>query len=252
MADFPLHVRPVFRMLLVLPFRLGADFVPLPAARRRAAFTAVAAELDRSLPAFVWQSVPFDEANPVPDLLAGRKACFLRGQCQQPALTGVGGDAEYPREGFGTPTVREAVWYYDWGLGAVEVEVDLPWDRSKSSSDLAGDDLLKFGNSVAYPTKDRLTFFRDWPACSARLTEALRHVGHAAGPWAEADAAFAGRTYFTGITLTLRTAPAGADALELTEAPWEGLVRGFTGRAASEQGPVHCPGLLAIGEGTGG
>src|SRR5688572_8607297 len=59
MPTFPLYVRPVFRMLLVLPFRLGADFVPLAAARRRAAFLAVAAELDRCLPAFAWQSIPF-------------------------------------------------------------------------------------------------------------------------------------------------------------------------------------------------
>ncbi len=173
MPTFPLHVRPVFRMLLVLPFRLGGDFVPLAAPRRRAAFLAVAAELDRSLPAFAWQSVPFDEDNPVPDFLAGRKACFLLGRCQQSALAGIGGDAEYPRDGFSAPAVREAVWYYDWGLGAVEVEADLPWDRSKSNSELAKADLLKFGNFLSYQTRGRLAFFRDWPACSARLTEAL-------------------------------------------------------------------------------
>ena len=253
MPSFPLFVRPAFRMVIVLPFRLGADFVPLAAARRQAAFPAAAARLEQSLPAFAWQSVPFDETNKVPDLLEQRKGCFLLGRCKQSALAGVGAAAEYPRAAFGPPAVRESVWYYDWGLGAVELEVDLPWDLSKTSSALAQVDLLKFGNFLAYQNESRLTFFGDWATCSARLTEALRQAGHAARVWGGADTAFTGHLAYAGLTLTLySTAAAGPNKLELPETVWKGLLSGFTGKAAEAQSPVHWPGVLAVGEGQGG
>lgn len=249
MLKFPFHMNPEVEIFFIFPFRLGVETVPLSASKREEIFPRWVQRLNTLLPEFVWRAIPFDAANPVPSLLRKRKAIYLLGTSQESAsLSSWVHEIVKDWRSFEVIEVRESIWYYDWGIGAVDVSIKLIVKEDKELNKL-----LEFGEGIHDSLKEeqKITLFREWGHYAQVLIETFTEGHHIREYKKEMpDFEFSGKMDAYGINLIVKTAQ--REALEVSEEELKSMLSSFIGRPVKEQDFVHLPGVLAVAEGYNG
>ncbi|MCK4396616.1 hypothetical protein KAW96_08495 [candidate division WOR-3 bacterium] len=249
MLKFPFHMNPEVEIFLIFPFRLGVKTFPLSASKREEIFPRWAQRLNTHLPEFVWRAIPFDAANPVPSLIRKRKAIYLLGTSQESAsLRSWIHEIVKDWGPFEVIEVRESIWYYDWGIGAVDVSIKLIVKEAKELNKL-----LEFGEGIHDFLKEeqKITLFREWARYAHVLIETFAE-GHHIWKYKKEmlDFEFSGKMDAYGINLIVKSACEGA--LEVSEEELKAMLSSFIGRSVKEQDFVHLPGVFAVAEGYNG
>lgn len=248
MIKYPVHINPEVDIFLTFPFRLGVETSPLSVSKRKEIFPHWAQTLNIQLPEFVWQAIPFDIANPVPSLIRKRKSIYLLGTSQESAsLSSWIHEVVEGWESFEVIGVHESIWYYDWGIGAVDVSIKLIVKNSKELNKL-----LEFGEKIHDSLKEeqKITLFREWDRYAQVLIETFTEGNHIRDIKEIIDFEFYGKMDPYGINLILKTDQEAA--LELSEEELKSMLSSFIGRSVKEQDFVHLPGVLAVAEGYNG
>src|SRR5215469_12784023 len=76
---YPFEFDPAIQMVLIVPFRIGLQTVPYPAARRKQLFPKIADSLNQSPGELRWEAVEFGDEEPVCTFVKQKKGMFLRG-----------------------------------------------------------------------------------------------------------------------------------------------------------------------------
>ena len=100
--------------------------------------------------------------------------------------------------------VRESIWYYDWGIGAVDVSIKLIVKEAKELNKL-----LEFGEGIHDFLKEeqKITLFREWARYAHVLIETFAEGHHIWRYKKEMlDFEFSGKMNAYGINLIVKSA----------------------------------------------
>jgi hypothetical protein len=177
-----------------------------------------------------------------------RKAIFLLGTSQESAsLRSWIHEIVKDWQSFEVIEVRESIWYYDWGIGAVDVSIKLIVTEAKELNKL-----LEFGEEIRDPLeeKQKIYLFREWGRYAHVLIETFTEGHHIQDKKEMLDFEFSGKMDAYGINLIVKTAR--REALEVSEEELKSMLSSFIGRSLKEQDFVHLPGVFAVAGGYNG